>query len=1300
MYYYTRKEFDNYTRILSNSVDMRFALLKENVCLTTKKINSLAETLLYNKDVLDEMTIDEIVKDSSLVDENSGNKLRDEICVDIGKKFIKENTYRAIIFAFKYSGVKNFFYGQYRKFLPEYDFDQINASDKTKAFFDATMKELDRLDDAISNMSCAVDIDEIPYKYLEYLASLIGYENEDKNLVKDYVFRDLIKNMIEVYRVKGTNYSFELFLTFLGFDVVIKEYWFDRRFYYKKENTINEFTKATSKERNTFNFYLAPTSPEEYIPSDLTNSYSVFKNEIKGTMDLNMFNKYLRDEEYTLEQLLGITDGFDDPYTYFKTNVVEFDFSSFKKESEQEVSEDDIKIINRIFEFLLPIFIKKQYMITINDWTENVNPDPDLNDDWANSFFLFADRYHTDKTIDISYEECKGFDPIYERSYRWDEDIVYNKGAIVIYDNSIDFEIYKSVDLGDIIAYNDKYYVYVGSGSYMVYDPESDYDDYVLLPSTIPDWTENMIVHNNDFVRYEGSCWLYRGGTKLSTISPDQDMAFKDVGNISTNYPVYYECNTLIEAYDKYNYVEIGQSEDPTTHEMVSSYVYSRINYNTDNFDNLYNEELNPNGPWVEFGEKSIADFEYSTYNLITGKVYRYDHHLYVYEGTTRPAYTNPLNDPNFKLLTRKRNSKSTPDQGEIWDVVDFASNEDDFSVLDRLILGENLTEKQALQKISKMFESVCITSEKAERWPDLKGKYIYLDFYGNTHYEQGAEAIECIVCDENTDYPFTLQEGQVIKYHYNNVDNYLYCYNATNVSGTDAIENVIDNNNSQFTALIEDNWATSNYDTSWKLYIPVNYKTIKIKFTGENPDFASVCDDIKTVLEYYHIIDDGNITGKYVFEANNDEKYFRIYSKLDEEFDEIPYIKIQYDFLKDLDTVPCIEDGQDVSPLYGVDPNNAYKIFPSYFTSPRYRYDFQSRSLTWQALDFANRGNYITEFYPSTKFVLKRILRREVFNPVYDNMSILSNTYKMADDFAEEKRWPKLDSNFSFKDNQQKCYEDYYQEKGYVDYDIDLIDDNKICVLQSKALASAFYPGEKVLINYIDEDNIQYFHTDKIVDSQVVSINSKNYFKLTLDNTPDFSDFSYGLIRKFDYKEYTINSVSNDEIKMRIFDVSDQPFIVKPTIDDTVETYKDLVNYLNPTENLVVEIEKDETNLGKSTVYKYIDGEWTFIPYSKVLVCIENSDETIEKECDVLSSETSEESDIFYNTITINHPEILDGFISGKVILCKDIWHIKDNYEFMNEYLLAGKTVYDFNGVNTIIPKNNNLLFDGTATF
>ena len=289
--------------------------------------------------------------------------------------------------------------------------------------------------------------------------------------------------------------------------------------------------------------------------------------------------------------------------------------------------------------------------------------------------------------------------------------------------------------------------------------------------------------------------------------------------------------------------------------------------------------------------------------------------------------------------------------------------------------------------------------------------------------------------------------------------------------------------------------YVFANYDpeNKWKLYVPLNYKTIKIEF-GDNTNFNSVCDTIEAVLKQYHIIDDPtdvhyatvqykNIDSylasfapekclllsateepnqenvekqdrlydiefmfvrKFAFERLDD--CFRIYSKLDEEFETSPYIKIQYDFVKDGD-------------YYIVDPQNACYIFPHYFVSPRYRYDFQNVSFTQQAYEFANRRNYITEFYPSTHFALRRILNREVFEPSYDILKFTDINYKIYDDLKEEKLYPKLANDFSFKNTKQKCYEEFYKDKAYKDFKVFWAEGNEIFIDLKKS-NSPFYIG------------------------------------------------------------------------------------------------------------------------------------------------------------------------------------------------------------------------------------------------
>ena len=1358
MYYYTKKEFENYVKILTNSVDLKFTLLKENIILSPPKVNLLAETLLYNKDVLDEMTIDEIVKKESLIDEHSGKKLRDVITNELGRKTVKEYVYRAIIFASKYAGVKNFFYGQYRKFLPEYDYEQLVASKKERMFFEATMKELDRIDDVISSMSNAFDIDEIPYKYLEYIASLIGYESEDKDLVKDYVFRDLVKNMIEIYKIKGTNYSFELFLSFLGFDVEIQEYWFDRRYHFKKPEAINEYTKATKKDRKNSLFYLTPNNPETCIPSALTDSFVVFKNEIKGTMDLNMFNKYAKNGTYSIEQLLGFEPGFPDPYTYFKTNVVDFNFTSFKKEDEQEISEDDIKIINRIFEFLLPIFIKKQYVITINDWYENVNPDKELNEEWENSFFLFDDKHHLDKLISIDYEENKDFDPIYDETRRWDKErSVYHKGAIVIDDISKDYGFYSYVDLGDVVCYNRVYYIYIGDNKYMLDNPTINTDNYILVPSSneqFEEWVSGMSLNRKDIVKYNDGLYICLSQIDASYIPPDQvsNLFYAIPEDVrAENFPTFYKSNFAIDAYNKYDYIKVSNEEEV--------YAYSQID------NNYYNYNIQEKWQWFNMVNDVKTWLTDEPNYLQPSSIYRYNENIYLYTGNNKNSTIIPPNDKDFSILTLKPNFQiepmNEPDSGEekIWTKISFNDNLPYFSVIDRVIMQENKSEEEALEKIEKMFDAVCVTSNKAD-WASLKNKYIYIDFYGNEHYEDGAcpiddtvvifdgsqaelttgqvlkyndkyyycynsvivDASEAIDLPQNVDpnlalitdnfayskyintanakdisvsiYPMNVNFGDILQYN----GYFLCCYNKGIINNVSEIQDTINSNNNSYLALVEYNLASSNnpdfkYPILWNKYVPIKYKTIKIEFTGNNPTFSSVCDNIENKLKDYNIIDNDETVGKYVFERL--DNYFKIYSKPEAEFEETPYIRIQYDFLKGVDPIPYInKSGEVITSLYGIDPNNAYYIFPSYFTSPRYRYDFSSPAITHQLYEFANRKNYIYEMYPSARFILGKILKRDVFDPYYEEGKVSEFAYKNYDDFDKEKVFPTLDLGFSFEDNKPICFEDYNINKVYDDYPISNIDagSNKIYISIKKA-PSSFYVGENISINLVSDTYNSYFLKTTIKN---LDCYNDEYIEIeTYDNLPDIN-LSYGVLRKYDEKIYNIEEVieeTNEKIiKIKIVDNSAQPFIVKPEEDYTVNTYNDLIKLTISDVNIVKVIE-DETQFGKTTYYRYNtidDGpiktyNWYIIDYSCILVSVETTNNFIQKECNVISSEIEDG----YNLIKIDYPDILEGFVSGKIKVINNIWHLRDYFVFMSEHLSSGITRYNFDNINITTSKH-----------
>ena len=81
------------------------------------------------------------------------------------------------------------------------------------------MKEFDKLDTIISRSADFASFDDIPDEYVNYLSQLVGFEQStidggDLDIIK---YKELVKNILDVYRIKGTNYSFELFFNFMGF---------------------------------------------------------------------------------------------------------------------------------------------------------------------------------------------------------------------------------------------------------------------------------------------------------------------------------------------------------------------------------------------------------------------------------------------------------------------------------------------------------------------------------------------------------------------------------------------------------------------------------------------------------------------------------------------------------------------------------------------------------------------------------------------------------------------------------------------------------------------------------------------------------------------------------------------------------------------------------------------------------------------------------------------------------------------------------------------------------------------------
>lgn len=382
--------------------------------------------------------------------------------------FIPQKVFRQILYSFKYSTIKKFFKENWHKFVPDFDVLTIKNSDQLEVFQEALMQEFDRLAETIDEIYNVVDVDKIPDKYLNYLAQAIGYEREDENFLYNASFRELIKNIIEIYKIKGTNFSFELFFNFLGFEVNVNEFWFDKRFS-DPNISINEYTAVS--DRNNFGFYLTTIKPTEYIPSGMRNPYAVTEEEIIGTLDGNEFNRTLAITDTTAEQILGIEPGYTGtPYTYFKTNIMEFTLERISENpkdtgeatanedeetAEGGLSAEDIEIIRLYANFLTPIFISRNIVVvtapiesfaqTYLTLSDNPRTDPRAIENGVgwNPQQTFLHLYAGVAPTEFYWEDGVRF---YRDDYNinyWDVNEAYDLARLVRIDNNNDYTMFK-----------------------------------------------------------------------------------------------------------------------------------------------------------------------------------------------------------------------------------------------------------------------------------------------------------------------------------------------------------------------------------------------------------------------------------------------------------------------------------------------------------------------------------------------------------------------------------------------------------------------------------------------------------------------------------------------------------------------------------------------------------------------------------------------------------------------------------------------------------------------------------------
>ena len=272
------------------------------------------------------------------------------------------------VYVYKFGAKDNFYEKAILDFIPEYDRDQIKSKPKMKLTMESVGRLMDQLETKIAGMKDLMDIDNCPEEFLDYLGQLLGYEREDFTL-SNFSFRELLKNIIEIYKIKGTNYSFSFFFKFLGFEINLKEFYFSR-----DVKNPESFPGAIE---NRVEYYLTTRNPleeTEYgIPQphlDQTKKLNDFTFEQKSLIDNGCSNP--------IQYLLGVqpynNSGnryHSNPWRYFKANLIEYQLTPFI--DRLNLTASDNETIKKYIKFLSPAYLFTWINVYLNPWIETVD---------------------------------------------------------------------------------------------------------------------------------------------------------------------------------------------------------------------------------------------------------------------------------------------------------------------------------------------------------------------------------------------------------------------------------------------------------------------------------------------------------------------------------------------------------------------------------------------------------------------------------------------------------------------------------------------------------------------------------------------------------------------------------------------------------------------------------------------------------------------------------------------------------------------------------------------------------------
>ena len=156
-------------------------------------------------------------------------------------------------------------------------------------------------------------------KFLNNIGQNLGFDrfdvyNQDTEFefVSNFLYRELLKNLINLLNISGTRRSYELFFSALGYDIQLLEYWWDSDGNLVEKNYLDDGRQFPGNTRSTFRKY---TSDGVYLNQ-------ISKDPVRFNTPQNNYN--IAQKSNFVQPIISKKPGFAGSYTLENRQLIRF----------------------------------------------------------------------------------------------------------------------------------------------------------------------------------------------------------------------------------------------------------------------------------------------------------------------------------------------------------------------------------------------------------------------------------------------------------------------------------------------------------------------------------------------------------------------------------------------------------------------------------------------------------------------------------------------------------------------------------------------------------------------------------------------------------------------------------------------------------------------------------------------------------------------------------------------------------------------------------------------------------------